>query len=489
MTAYSDLMTFSKQTSAISQTLGRLSWDMECVMPKGSVNQRSEEIAALEGVVHERRADPRVGEWLSNAHANSTTEAAQLREIKRAYERATKVPADLASEIARVTALAHGTWAEARAHNSFAAFAPALKMIVDLKRQEASALTGTGALYDALLDEYEPGATGESVAAIFDAMRKRLVVLREKILAKDPAKNVFTGTYDETAQLKLSQKLADAFCYNMARGRIDKAVHPFSSGSGQDVRITTRTSAEDPLNCFYSTVHEVGHAVYEQNVSDDLLLTPLGRGVSLGVHESQSRIFENQLARSRAFCAWLHPQMEHTFGRSLGSTEQFYAAVNRVFPGYIRTEADEVHYNLHIMLRFDLERDLISGALEVADLEDAWNARFEADFGQKVDVPSNGCLQDVHWSAGLFGYFPTYSLGNVYAGCLHKTLRDERPELDTELAKGDPSTAVNWLIEKVHQYGAIYEPRTLIERATGAAPSEHALLDYLEEKYSDIYNL
>ena len=267
-------------------------------------------------------------------------------------------------------------------------------------------------------------------------------------------------------------------------------MHPFSSGSGNDVRITTRVVEAEPFNCVYSTIHEVGHAAYEQAIDQTYLMTPLGAGVSMGVHESQSRIYENQLGRSRAFTRWLHGQMHAIFGDfGVSSAEDFYRTVNRVQSGFIRTEADEVHYNLHIMMRFDLERALFSGGLAVADLEDAWNTRFAGDFGIAVDKPAHGMLQDVHWSVGLFGYFPTYALGNVYAGCLHRALRADLPGLDESLAQGDALPATEWLREKVQRYGGLHTPAEVIARSTGAAPTEGPLLDYLEAKFGAIYGL
>ena len=298
------------------------------------------------------------------------------------------------------------------------------------------------------------------------------------------------GAFDEAAQLALSQQLALDFGYDMNIGRIDKAVHPFSSGSGQDVRITTRTNIADPFNCFYSTIHEVGHAAYEQGVSGAYALTPIGQGASMGVHESQSRIYENPLGRSEAFTAWLYAQMSDTFGDfGIADPRRFYACVNRVSDGFIRTEADEVQYNLHVLLRFDLERKLIDGTLEVVDLEEAWNTRFEADFGYPVDTPSNGVLQDVHWSVGLFGYFATYTLGNVYAGCLHEALHKAVPDLDAQLAAGDTSAATGWLQYNLQRHGGLYEPRDVVERACGFAPSEAPLLAYLDAKFGEIYGV
>ena len=315
------------------------------------------------------------------------------------------------------------------------------------------------------------------------------MALRAAVLDR-PAPPELSQEFDEAGQLALSTKLALTFGYDLEKGRIDKAVHPFSSGSGLVARITTRTSLDDPFNCFYSTVHEVGHACYEQNIDQAYLLTPLGGGVSMGVHESQSRIYENQIGRSRAFTGWLYAQMRDQFGDfGIDGPQAFYACVNRVADGYIRTEADEVQYNLHVMLRFDLERALVSGDLAVNDLEAAWNDRFLSDFGYAVDQPSNGVMQDVHWSEGLFGYFPTYSLGNVYAGCLNANMRQDAPGLDAALAEGDTSPATNWLREKVQQHGALMKPVELITQASGQAPTVEPLLDYLEAKFSDIYGL
>ncbi|MFL4471062.1 carboxypeptidase M32 [Tateyamaria armeniaca] len=491
MTAYDDLMAYDHDTQALAQIAGRLGWDQETVMPRGAAPQRAEEMAALESVLHARRTDPRVGDWLAALDGVSLdpVAAANVREITRSYERASKVPAKLAATLARVTSAAQGKWADARAGDDYAAFAPVLSEVIDLKREEGAALAAGGDVYDAMLADYEPGTTAADLQGMFGALRPALSELRTAILEQPKPQGV-TGAFDEAAQLKLSALLAQTFGYNTDHGRIDKAVHPFSSGSGLDVRITTRTNLHDPFNCFYSTIHEVGHACYEQNIDTDYLLTPLGQGVSMGVHESQSRIYENQIGRSRAFTGWLFGQMRDAFGDfGIDSEEAFCAAVNRVSNGYIRTEADEVQYNLHVLLRFDLERALMAGDLQVGDLEAAWNDRFEADFGYKVDKASNGVLQDVHWSVGLFGYFPTYSLGNVYAGCLHDALRSAVPDLDAQLSVGDTSAATGWLQQNLQRHGGLYEPREVIERASGQVPGPEPLLAYLRAKFSDIYAL
>ena len=488
-TAYADLMVWQRETEALGQIAGRLGWDQETMMPRGAAAQRSEEMAAIEGVLHARRTDARVGDWLAAAIGDTPVAAAQLRLIRRSFDRSTKVPAALAQELARVTSMAQGIWAEARAADDVAAFLPTLAHVVRLRREEASCLAQGGDVYDALIDDYEPGESGASLAAMFDRMRPRLVALRAAVLGANYQPPALQGRYAADGQLALARDLAGTFGYDWTRGRLDLAVHPFSSGSGADVRITSRVSETDPFNCFYSTIHEVGHACYEQGIDAAYLLTPLGAGASMGVHESQSRIYENQLGRSAAFTGWLHGQMVDRFGDFGIAGNDFYGTVNRVQTGYIRTEADEVQYNLHVMLRFDLERALIRGDLAVADLEAAWNARFAADFGVAVDKPSNGMLQDVHWSVGLFGYFPTYSLGNVYAGCLHQALRAAVPDLDAQLAAGDLTAATGWLRSNLQTHGGLYAPRDVVTRACGFAPHEGPLLDYLEAKFRHIYRL
>ncbi|SLN34636.1 Thermostable carboxypeptidase 1 [Roseovarius albus] len=490
MRAYDELMAFQRESEALGQVAGRLSWDQETMMAPGSGAQRAEEMGALEAVLHTRRTDPRVGDWLtvSEADVQNEIEAAQLRLIRHSYDRVKRVPGDLAVALARVTSTAQGKWAEARASDDFAAFAPVLEEVLALKREEGAALANGGDVYDALIEDYEPETSASDLQAMFDAMRPGLVALRQAALDRLEAPSL-QGTFDLDGQLALSRELAQVFGYDLNRGRLDLAVHPFSSGSGDDVRITTRVSEHDPFNCLYSTIHEVGHACYEQNIDHAYHLTPAGKGVSMGVHESQSRIFENQLGRSRPFCHWLFGRMTEVFGDyGIKDADDFYACVNRVHRGYIRTEADEVQYNLHIMLRFDLERALVSGDLQVNDLEAAWNDRFKADFGYDVEKASDGCLQDVHWSVGLFGYFPTYALGNVYAGCLYQALRQEIPDLDTQLGQGDLTSATTWLRENLQQHGGRFRPQEVIAKASGKTPDSSPLMTYLEQKFSALYS-
>jgi len=488
--AFQSLMAHQRETEALAQIAGRTGWDQETMMPPGAAHQRGEEMAAIEGVLHARRTDPRIGDWLATARAPDPAGERAMALIGRSFQRTARVPARLAAELARVTSVAQSIWAEARASDDVAHFLPTLEHVVALTREKAEALAMGGDAYDALLEEYEPGTDGAALAAMFDSMRPRLVALRSAVLGAPHQPRPLAGTFGRDAQLALAREMADAFGYDWGRGRLDLAVHPFCSGSGNDVRITTRVVEKDPFNCLYSTIHEVGHACYEQGIDQAYLLTPLGQGASMGVHESQSRMFENQLARSRAFTGWLFGRMQAVFGDiGVATPDDFHAAVNRVSRGYIRTEADEVQYNLHIMLRFDLERALIGGTLAVGDLQAAWDARFVKDFGYAVDRPSNGLLQDVHWSCGLFGYFPTYTLGNLYAGCLNQAMRADLRDVDDHLSRGDGRPAALWLRERLQRHGSLRAPRDTVRAACGFEPSAEPLLSSLEAKFSALYRL
>jgi carboxypeptidase Taq len=494
--AYADLLAHLKHTTALGQVAGLLGWDQETQMPKGSADQRAEHMGAMERVLHALRTDARIGDWLAAIDPTDLDAVAQanLRVTRKSYERNKRIPADLATRIAKVTSKAQGIWAAAREAGEFADFKPVLCEVISLRRQEAAALSDgdnqNGDLYDALLEDYEPGMTGAVLDDLLGRLRAGLVDLRARIMASDVRIPALRGTFSDDQQMLIARELASCFGYDWNRGRLDKAVHPFSSGSYNDVRITTRVAPGDPFNCFYSTIHEVGHAAYEQGVDAALGLMPIGQGASMGVHESQSRIMENQLGRSRAFTGYLYGRMCEVFGDfGIDSAQAFYGVVNRVHNGFIRTEADEVQYNLHVMLRVDLERALIAGDLGVDDLEAAWNDRFAADFGYPVDKVAHGVLQDVHWSVGLFGYFPTYSVGNIYAGELYRGLRAAVPDLDADLARGDTAAALAWLGRTIHTHGRMLEPADLMVKAVGHRPTEAPLLAYLNEKFSAIYAL
>ena len=484
------LLAHLKKTAALGQIAGVISWDQETMMPQKGAPQRAEQTGALAGLIHKQNSDPRIPEWIKVIDDKNITDfdKVNIKEAKRNYDHATKIPESLAQESAKTSAEGQMIWTKAREAGDFSMFAPALEKLVKLKREEAKCLSDDQSnLYDALLDQFEPGAKTATLLPLLEILREPLITLREKIADKPKPKKL-RGHFSSHQQLALTQKLAKQFCYDFDAGRIDISTHPFSSGGGGDSRITTRIDEDDPLNCLYSTAHEVGHALYAQGAPDHFM--PAAQYCSMGIHESQSRFWENQIARSRPFANWLYPEMQSHFpDMNISSPDEYYRAVNAVETGFIRTEADEVHYNLHVLLRFELERNLISGDLEVKDLEAEWNKRFKQYFGLDVQDVKLGVLQDVHWSVGLFGYFPTYSLGNIYSACLDKAMRIDMPNRDENIAIGETAEVLNWLREKIHLKGKLLSAEDLIQSATGETPSALPLIKYLEDKYSKLYDL
>lgn len=491
--AYDTLLDHLKTTAALEQIGEIIEWDQEVMMPDKGAPQRAEQNAALELVIHARNIDPRLPDWFDSIDLNALDAVGKVNvdEAKKSYARSAKIPAGLASELARVTSAAQRVWADARANNDFAAFAPTLENVLNLRREEAACLAGSGGdLYDALLNDYEPGAKSAPLAELLGSLRPGLTELRGAIADKGMNVPKVQGEFDGDVQMAVARRLATAFEYDWDAGRIDLAVHPFSSGNNNDSRITTRVDPASVFNCFYSTIHEVGHSKYEQGMPVELAMQPAGQYASMGVHESQSRMLENQIGRSRAFCEWMFGVMRDEMGDfGLEDGEALYRAANRVETGFIRTEADELHYNLHVLLRFELERALIRDELQVADLEAAWNDNFKRDFGVEVPDAAHGVLQDVHWSIGLFGYFPTYSLGNIYAGELFAKMSEEMPNMDEYFSKGETGVALEWLGKHVHSRAHIVAPEQIIADAVGHAPTEKPLMAYLERKFTDLYDL
>lgn len=485
--AFDTLVAYQRQTETLGSISGLLSWDMETKMAQGSAAKRGEQLAVLSGLIHDRNAASQLRDLISAARENAqdVTTLRHIALIEREADKASRVPKDLVTEFAHARIRSNQAWGEARKNDAPDIFIPELKNIVRLTREFASALREPSdkTLYDVCLRDYEPDTDSASIDVMFEKLRPRLVDLRAAVMAAPDAPRL-SGHFDIAVQERLVIDLAERFGYDLNRGRIDVAIHPFCEGGGSDVRVTTRYDEKDPLNSIYSIIHEVGHASYEQNISKTHELTVFGHGCSMGIHESQSRICENQLGRSREFTSWLYGRMRDAFGDiGVASEDAFFRAVNGLQNGYIRTEADEVQYNLHVLLRYDLEKALIGGDLAVEDLQAAWNDRFEADFGVKVDKPSNGFLQDIHWCEALIGYFPTYSLGNVYAGCLYSALCHDVPSVMEQVAQGDLSSATEWLRENIHQFGASVPSVDLITKACGQAPSEAPLLDYLDNKF------
>jgi len=490
--AYTALMSYTRDTLALRHAASLIEWDQETMMPCGAATQRAACLGTLTGIIQERDKNPQVREWLEKIDEATlrADEQAQIREIRRSVSRAERVPVDLARALTETTSRGQQVWNEARAKNDPAAFLPLLDEIVGLSRQIGQALNSGIEPYDSLLDDYEPGMTGQDLDVLFGCLQPGLVALRDRLLGAPEPPSLHPGTYASHIQLHLARELAGRFGYDFHHGRLDLVTHPFCCGVVDDVRITTRVDEADPFNCLYSTIHETGHATYEANVDKVYAFTPIGGGASMGVHESQSRLYENQLGRSRPFAHWLHGRMQELFGDA-GTRDPsvFYAGINRLRKNPIRADADEVQYNLHIILRFQIERQLINGVMTAGDVPEVWNEKFLEMFGFPVDRPSNGFLQDVHWSAGYFGYFPTYTLGNLYAACLHQTLQARVPSLESSLARGDPSPATQWLRESLQQYGGLRLPRETIETACGFRVSETPLLTSLAAKFEEIYGL
>jgi carboxypeptidase Taq len=498
--AYSELVELSKQASTLASVSSVLGWDQETYMPMGGAEHRGNQQALLAGLIHDRQTSPRFGELLSVVENDSehrtgdTPESANIREWRRRYDRATKLPKSLVEELARTTSLAQGEWAAARSGNDFPRFQPWLQKIVELKRQESAALSAGRVNYDALLDEYEPGATAENLARIFAELRQQLVPFLKKLLGslQRPDVQIVRRAFDIEKQKELGRLTAEAFGFDFSKGRLDETAHPFCTGLGPgDVRLTTRFNPNYFNDGFFSILHETGHGLYEQGLLPEHFGTPMGDAVSLGIHETQSRLWENLVGRSHSFWTQWYPRTRTLFSSSLGDVplDQFHGAINAVAPSLIRVDADEVTYNLHVMLRFELERDLLSGDLPIGDVPNAWNQRMQEYLTVTPPDDRQGCLQDVHWSFGLFGYFPTYTLGNLGAAQLFGAANRELGGLDSAFVRGEFKPLLDWLREKVHRHGMRYRPNELIQKATGSALTSEAFMRTLQEKFGRLYNV
>ncbi len=478
-----------------------LGWDQQVNMPPGGAAARGEQLAALSRIVHEKFVSEETGRALEAAEADAknadydSDEAALVRVARHDYDLATRVPTELVVELARTTSNAHETWAKAREDGDFNAFVPTLEKIVDLKRQEAEALGYEDRMYDALLDQYEPNMKTADVERLFDELRVELVPFVAQIFDNldnvDPA--LMHLKYDVEKQRVFGEKVIEAIGYDLARGRQDKSVHPFTTEfSVNDVRITTRYEENWMPAALFGSIHEAGHAMYEQGSAQTLEGTWIAGGTSLGVHESQSRMWENVVGRSREFWGVFYGDLQALFPEQLGrvALEDFYKAINHVSRSLVRVEADEVTYNLHIMLRFEMENDLLEGKLAVKDARDAWNDKMRAYLGiTPPDDGKHGVLQDVHWSAGLFGYFPTYSLGNFLSSQYWDKALQDNPSIPSDIAAGNFTSLLEWLRENIHQHGRKYWPAELTERITGEPMQVGPFLKYLKAKYTDIYGL
>ena len=470
-------------------------------MPPGAVESRGEQLATVGKFAHELFIAPRTGKLLRQAArekdiaANADSdEAAIVRVTEHDYKRDRKVPADFVAEFERTRAQSHQAWIEARKASDFKHFEPWLVKMVDLTRRRADYLGYKEHPYDALLDHFEPGMKTSQVRATFADLREQLVPLVHAISAKSGSVSdaCLHGHFPRDKQLEFAMRVSQRFGYDLNHGRLDMSAHPFcQSFSHQDVRITGRVDESFLNMLLFGTMHETGHALYGQGVSAAFMHTPLDAGASLGIHESQSRMWENLVGRSHEFWQFFYPQLQTVFPEQFQNVtlDDFYRAINRVSPSFIRVEADEVTYNLHIMVRFELELDLIESKLNVANLPDAWNAKYKDYLGITPPNDAVGVLQDTHWSIGLIGYFPTYSLGNLGSVQLFDKAEHDIPTLRQSIAAGDFSSLLGWLRENIHRYGRKYTPDQLMKRATGKKLSAKPYMRYLQRKYMKIYGL
>jgi carboxypeptidase Taq len=519
--AYEQLIRQARELAVLSSCSALLHWDEQTYMPRGGSAHRGEQMAHLAGLHHERATDPRFGELLAIVGGSDlvadpeSPPAVNVRELRRNYERKTRLPRDLVEALARTTSLAQQEWIAARSEARFERFRPWLEKIIQLKRQEAACLRDVAdsrvpgaALYDALLDDYEPGARSAELAVLFQALREELAPLVQTISeasarrARDGqgsqggagahADAILRRAYPLDRQRVFGETVAAAIGFDFQRGRLDVTAHPFCTGIGPgDTRITTRYDEHQFSDAFFGILHEVGHALYEQGLPTEHFGTPMGEAVSLGVHESQSRLWENTVGRSRSFWMYWFPMARRVFHQALHDVtlDQFLAAVNHVAPSLVRVQADEVTYNLHIIIRFELELALLADELPISELPDAWNQKYSEALGVTPANHAEGCLQDIHWSAGLFGYFPTYTLGNLYASQLFAKARADLAGLDVAFARGDFGELLSWLRDNVHRHGQQYRPVSLIEHATGTKPDHRPLITALRQKYGELYGL
>lgn len=476
-----------------------LGWDQQTYMPPGGAEGRGYAFATLARLIHERSTSTEIGQLLEDLIARvdqldpASDDACLIRFSHHEYQKQTRVPASLVSQFAQVTAVANEAWAKARETADFKIFQPHLERIVDLRRQYAACFAPYDHVYDPLLDDFERGMKTAEVQAIFNELRPQQVALIRAIGERPQVDDSFMFLeFPEQAQWDFGVDVITRLGYDWNRGRQDKTLHPFTTTfSIDDVRITTRFDPQRSASALFSTMHEAGHAMYEQGVSRSLFRTPLANGASLAVHESQSRMMENLVGRSLPFWRFFFPRLQEMFPTQLAGVDlmTFYKGINKVSPSLIRVEADEATYNLHIMLRLELEIALMEGSLDVKDLPEAWNARCEEYLGMTPPNDALGVLQDIHWSGGLIGYFPTYALGNLVSVQLWDRIQQDIPDLDAQMERGEFSALLGWLREKIHRHGAKFKPQVLVEQVTGSKIDPKPYMDYLQAKYAEIYGL
>lgn len=477
-----------------------LDWDERTKMPAANGSYRADQSAYIAGLVHQKQTAPVVGEWLSMLNESSlatdpvSDTGAVIKNLQHDYEKKTRLPQALVEELTRTGVQGQQVWVAARKANDFAAFRPILEKMVSLKKQEAAALGYITTPYDPLLDDYEPGESTANITRVLAELRDALVPLVQAISESKVRPNVslLASTYPKESQELFGKFAATKIGFDFQAGRLDVTDHPFCAGLGPgDVRLTTRYDEHAFSDGFFSILHEAGHGIYDQGLPRESFGLPTGEYVSLGIHESQSRMWENQVGRSRAFWDFFFPYAQQAFTEALQnvSVSEFYAAINDSRPSLIRVESDEVTYNLHILIRFELEKALLENDLQVADLPTAWQEKYREYLGVVSPTDADGVLQDVHWSAGLFGYFPTYALGNLYAAQFFAQAKQDLGDLDAQFRRGEFSNLREWLRQNIHMHGRRYTPAQLAERITGKPLTHRALIEHLTAKYGELYGL
>lgn len=487
------------EVSDLNSASALLGWDQQTYMPAGGAEARGQQLATLGKISHQLFTTEKVGHLLSDLKQEfagagpDSDDLALVRVASRNFDRATRVPPEFVAEMAVVTTKAFEAWVEARAKSDFSIFEPHLEKVVELIRKYISFFPASDHPYDTLLEDYEPGMKTAEVQEIFRALRPSQVELLRAIAARPALNNSFLHRkFPEKKLWDFGVEVITAFGYDWKRGRQDKVPHPFeTSFSANDVRITTRYEAENPLAMLFSTMHEAGHAMYEQGVSLAYERTPLAHGTSLAVHESQSRMWENLVGRSLPFWEHFYPRLKKAFPSQLEGVglKNFYKAINRVEPSFIRVNADEATYNMHIMLRLELEIAMVEGKVAIKNLPELWNTKMKEYLGVTPPNNSLGILQDVHWSYGSIGYFSTYALGNLISAQLWEKIGKDIPNLEDEFRHGKFDSLLGWLREKIHTFGHKYDPQDLVQRVTGSKIKPDAYVRYLKSKYSDIYGL
>ena len=497
MNALEELKKEFTEITRLNHIRSLLGWDEMVNLPKGSFGARGEQNALMSKIAHERLISDKIGKLIKEAEKTTDlnlVDSATLREAKRDYEQEVKLPTELVEEISKTSSLGYVKWVEAREKNDFSIFQPVLEKLVGLQIQVAEKLDTHPDPYSTLIDLYEPGATYDWIANIFSKSKQNLNRIIKKLDASSdkPDFSILTQKWNVDKQWDFSIEVIKGLNYDFNKGRQDKSVHPFTTSlSSSDTRFTTRIDEDFISTCMFGSIHECGHALYDMGFMEQIHDSVLANGCSMGIHESQSRMWENMVGRSMEFWKYFYPKLKTSFPNNLKdkSIEDFYRSINTVQPSLIRVEADEVTYGMHIILRFELERDIIEGKIQVSELPELWNEKMEKLLGVTPPTNSDGVLQDIHWSGGSFGYFPTYFLGNLYGAQFYNTALKQHPNLPNEYEKGNFSNLLSFLRENIHQYGRIYQARDLVKRVTGEDLNPDYFIEYLEKKFYQIYRI